>query len=73
MEYAIPGFIGNFCTPNAMLTLTEYLEDYSSEETKQAGYRLIANELSKIKDSARREEISGKIEQIKRGKRDLLY
>ncbi len=73
MEYAIPGFIGNFCTPNAMLTLTEYLEDYSSEETKQAGYRLIANELSTIKDSARREEISGKIEQIKRGKRDLLY
>ncbi|MCK9628874.1 MAG: [FeFe] hydrogenase H-cluster radical SAM maturase HydG [Bacteroidales bacterium] len=73
MEYAIPGFIGNFCTPNAMLTLTEYLEDYSSEETKQAGYRLIDNELAKIKDSARREEISGKIEQIKRGKRDLLY
>lgn len=73
MEYAIPGFIGNFCTPNAMLTLTEYLEDYSSEETKEAGYRLIANELAKIKDSARREDISGKIEQIKRGKRDLLY
>lgn len=73
MEYAIPGFIGNFCTPNAMLTLTEYLEDYSSEETKKAGYRLIADELAKIKDSARREDISGKIEQIKRGKRDLLY
>jgi len=73
MEYAIPGFIGNFCTPNAMLTLTEYLEDYSSEETKEAGYKLIANELAKIKDPARREEISGKIEQIKRGKRDLLY
>ena len=73
MEYAIPGFIGNFCTPNALLTLTEYLEDYSSEETKEAGYRLIANELAKIKDSARREDISGKIEQIKRGKRDLLY
>ncbi|MDD3033260.1 MAG: [FeFe] hydrogenase H-cluster radical SAM maturase HydG [Bacteroidales bacterium] len=73
MEYAIPGFIGNFCTPNAMLTLTEYLEDYSSEETKQAGYKLIANELAKIKDPARREDISGKIEQIKRGKRDLLY
>jgi len=73
MEYAIPGFIGNFCTPNAMLTLTEYLEDYSSEETKEAGYRLIANELAKIKDPARREDISGKIEQIKRGQRDLLY
>ncbi|MEG2337273.1 MAG: [FeFe] hydrogenase H-cluster radical SAM maturase HydG, partial [Bacteroidales bacterium] len=24
MEYAIPGFIGKFCTPNAMMTLAEY-------------------------------------------------
>jgi len=73
MEYAIPGFIGNFCTPNAMLTLTEYLEDYSSAETRRAGYELIAKELDKIKDTKRREEIASKIEYIKNGKRDLLY
>ncbi|HRT83663.1 MAG TPA: [FeFe] hydrogenase H-cluster radical SAM maturase HydG [Bacteroidales bacterium] len=73
MEYAIPGFIGNFCTPNAMLTLTEYLEDYSSEETKKAGYEMLENELAKIKNSERRAEIAGKIEQIKMGKRDLRY
>ncbi len=73
MEYAIPGFIGRFCTPNAMLTLSEYLEDYSSEKTKKAGYDLISKELANIKDEAKRVEISKKIELIKNGKRDLLY
>ncbi|MCK9304535.1 MAG: [FeFe] hydrogenase H-cluster radical SAM maturase HydG [Bacteroidales bacterium] len=73
MEYAIPGFIGRFCTPNALLTLSEYLEDYSSSKTKEAGYNLISKELLKIKDARRREEISSKIELIRGGKRDLLY
>ncbi len=73
MEFAIPGFIGNFCTPNAMLTLAEYLEDYSSQETKEAGYLLIEQELDKITNIKRREEIKSKVEQIKNGKRDLLY
>ncbi len=73
MEYAIPGFIGRFCTPNALLTLSEYLEDYSSEKTKEAGYKLIAKELQKITDSHRRAEISSKIEMVRGGKRDLLY
>lgn len=73
MEYAIPGFIGSFCTPNALLTLSEYLEDYSSEKTKQAGYELINRELAKIKDLNKRDEVAAKIELIKSGKRDILY
>ena len=73
MEYAIPGFIGRFCTPNAMLTLSEYLEDYSSEKTKQEGYELISRELANIKDQGKRDEVAAKIELIKSGKRDLLY
>lgn len=73
MEYAIPGFIGNFCTPNAMLTLAEYLEDYSSDETKKEGYLLIERELDKINNEKRRDELKEKILLIKNGKRDLLY
>lgn len=73
MEYAIPGFIGRFCTPNAMLTLAEYLEDYSSEETKRAGYALIEEELSFIKNPDKRDEVAQKLAQIKEGKRDILY
>ncbi len=30
MEFAIPGFIQNLCTPNALTTLMEYLVDYGS-------------------------------------------
>ncbi len=31
MEFAIPGFIQNLCTPNALTTLMEYLIDYASD------------------------------------------
>ena len=37
MEFAIPGFIQNLCTPNALSTLMEYLIDYASPETREAG------------------------------------
>jgi 2-iminoacetate synthase len=73
MEYAIPGFIGRFCTPNAVLTLAEYLEDYSSEKTKYEGYALIEHEISHMKDVKKQEELRTKIELIRNGKRDLLY
>ncbi len=73
MEFAIPGFIGNFCTPNAMLTLSEYLEDYASAETKKEGYLLIERELEKISNEKRKSELKEKISLIKTGKRDLLY
>lgn len=48
MEYAIPGFIGKFCTPNALMTLAEYLKDYASEETRKEGARLMAAEMAKM-------------------------
>lgn len=73
MEYAIPGFIGRFCTPNAVLTLAEYLEDYSSENTKREGYALIEHEISNMKDPKKQEELRAKIEMVRNGKRDLLY
>lgn len=73
MEFAIPGFIKRFCTPNAMLTLAEYLEDYSSDETKLVGYGLIDKELQNLPDGAQKQEIVTKLEAIKTGKRDLLF
>lgn len=73
MEYAIPGFIGNFCTPNAILTLSEYLEDYASEETKAVGAKFIEEQIASIQDPARRDSVKIKLARIKEGKRDLLY
>ena len=42
------GQILNCCHPNALMTLTEFLVDYASDATKEAGYKLIADELRKI-------------------------
>ena len=42
------GQILNCCHPNALMTLSEYLEDYGLEETKKTGYALIERELERI-------------------------
>ena len=73
MEYAIPGFIGKFCTPNALLTLAEYLEDYASPETQTAGYQIIENEMNRFPEGDFKAQIANKLEKIKSGERDLLY
>ncbi len=73
MEYAIPGFIKKFCTRNAMLTLSEYLEDYASEKTKADGYKLIERELAKFPDNEIKVSLKERLDNIKSGKRDLLY
>ena len=48
------GQILNCCHPNALMTLTEYLVDYASDETKKLGFEMIERELEKIpKDKVR--------------------
>ena len=71
MEFAIPGFIKKFCTPNALLTLAEYLEDYASEETKEEGYKLIEREMAKMEESQWKDKISLKLKEVMEGKRDI--
>ena len=59
------GQILNCCHPNALMTLTEYLVDYASEETKAKGFKLIAEELKKIPKDKVREIATQHIEEIK--------
>lgn len=73
MEFAIPGFIKRFCTPNAILTLAEYLEDYASDKTKEIGYNLIEKELEKMAESVQKDKIIVNLEAIKAGKRDFRF
>ena len=42
------GQILNCCHPNALMTLTEFLVDYASPETREIGFKLIEQELGKI-------------------------
>ncbi len=48
MSLCKSGQILNCCHPNALMTLSEYLEDYASEETKELGNQFIERELGKI-------------------------
>ncbi|RKY52619.1 MAG: [FeFe] hydrogenase H-cluster radical SAM maturase HydG [Candidatus Neomarinimicrobiota bacterium] len=74
MEFAIPGFIKRFCTPNALLTLMEYLVDYASEETREVGENLIKKELEKMDDDGIKKSLIERLDTIKTtNKRDLYY
>ncbi len=73
MEYAIPGFIQQFCTPNALTTLQEYLMDYASPETQAAADRLIAAELAGIDDEKQRVAVASRLRQIKETDARDLY
>ena len=74
MEYAIPGFIQNFCTPNALSTLMEYLVDYATPETRKAGEMAIVREVGKLPDGERKRQLVDRLRQIAdTEERDLLF
>ncbi len=73
MEFSVPGFIKRYCTPNALLTLTEYLVDYASTEVQQKGYTLINKTLEELNGHQNTDEIKRRIERIKEGERDLYF
>lgn len=73
MEFSVPGFIKRFCTPNAILTLSEYLVDYAKPEISEKGWKLIDKELIKLEDEKLVNQIKEKIEKIKNGERDLYF
>lgn len=63
------GQILNCCHPNALMTLSEYLEDYASDETKKAGYALVERELARIPREKTREIAARNIRDIKNSNR----
>jgi 2-iminoacetate synthase len=73
MEFSVPGFIKRFCTPNAILTLAEYLVDYAPADSIEKGWNLIEKNIDEIKDLQNKEELEKRVLQIKAGKRDLYF
>lgn len=73
MEFAIPGFVKRFCTPNAVLTFLEYLNDYATGETLEAGLRQIGRELEAMPESKAKEELETRMAQVRAGERDLYF
>ncbi len=48
MSLCKSGQISNCCLPNALMTLSEFLEDYASEETKKLGHKIVDDEITNI-------------------------
>lgn len=73
MEFSVPGFIKRYCTPNALLTLAEFLEDYASESLKSKGYERIARFAEQLDEGVMRKAFDEKLERVRRGERDLYF
>jgi 2-iminoacetate synthase len=72
MEFSVPGFIKRFCTPNAILTLSEYICDYAKGDIAEKGWKVIEKNLLKLETGVM-QNTREKIERIKNGERDLYF
>ena len=73
MEVCKKQQIHNFCHPNAILTLKEYLEDYASPETKKIGYKLIDKETKIIENKEIRNAVEKDLIKIESGSRNFRF
>jgi iron-only hydrogenase maturation rSAM protein HydG len=71
---------GRFCKLNAVLTFREWLDDFASEETREAGEKVIKKEMNEIEDqtpSIYQPSIYPKLmeyyKRIENGERDLYF
>ncbi|MDR1054787.1 MAG: [FeFe] hydrogenase H-cluster radical SAM maturase HydG [Prevotellaceae bacterium] len=72
MEFSVPGFIKRYCTPNAILTLAEYIRDYATPEVAAKGWTAIQRNLSQVDDKFL-PELLQRIERIKADERDIYF
>lgn len=73
MEICKDQQIHNFCHPNAIMTLKEYLLDYASENTKNNGNNLIDKELNKLEKEDIKKIVISNLDKISKGERDFKF
>lgn len=73
MSFCKSGQIQNFCHPNALMTLKEYLSDYASDETRAVGEALIAREIAHVPNETIRARAISNLADIERGARDFRF
>ena len=73
MEICKSQQIHNFCQPNAIMTLKEYLEDYASDETKAIGEKLISKEIELIENEKIKQTVKENLKKIEQGERDFKF
>ena len=73
MSLVKTGQIANCCSPNALMTLQEYLEDYASPETKALGTKMIREQMERIPNPAIKRRAIENLKHIGEGKRDFRF
>ena len=73
MSLVKTGQIANCCSPNALMTLQEYLEDYASPETKALGTKMIREQMERIPNPAIKKRAIENLKYIGEGKRDFRF
>jgi 2-iminoacetate synthase len=71
MQLAKAGQIHNVCTPNALMTLQEFVLDYGDDALKAESEQLIEKELAAIERPDIKNLLAGNLERIRGGERDL--
>lgn len=65
--------IHNFCHPNAIMTLDEYLQDYASDETKKVGENLISKEVESLENPEIKAVVKKNLDKISKGERNFKF
>ena len=65
--------IHNFCHPNAIMTLDEYLQDYASDETKKVGENLISKEVEALENPEIKAVVKKNLDKISKGERNFKF
>ncbi len=73
MALAKNGNIGLICEPNALMTLTEYIMDYSDEDLKVKGLDFVWKHAETIKNQTVKGKLIENIKKIIDGERDLFF
>ncbi|CAL6053450.1 FeFe-hydrogenase_assembly protein HydG [Hexamita inflata] len=74
MNWAKTGDIQNYCLPNGLITLQEYLQDFAGKEVKQKGQKVVSEYVEKIENEVRKDQTKKVINEIKTtSKRGQLF
>lgn len=71
MEVAKSSFVHNFCMPNAILTLKEYLLDYASIETRKIGESAIEKYVNRLDNIKTKQFVLQGLNRLEKGERDI--
>jgi 2-iminoacetate synthase len=72
MHLVKAGKIHHCCTPNALLTLEEYLIDYAKPDTRALGQKIVDSEMEKLPEPVK-DKAKEYLQRIRGGERDFRF